>query len=90
MKKTILAFGLGIVLTSCGGGSTSGAIDTVDNAAQTYCDAATKADAAAEADKEKLNQELNDLENKIEKEHEGDEAWFNEFEQKVEEICQKG
>lgn len=89
MKKTILVFGLGILLTACGG-SSEGAIDTPENAANTYCAKVKEADAAAEADKEKLKQELNDLENKIEKEHDGDEAWFNEFEDKLEATCQEG
>lgn len=88
MKKTILTIGLGIFLTACG--SSEGAIDTAENAAKTYCEKANEMDAASEADKDKLKKELNDLENRIEAEHDGDEAWFEEFETKVEETCEAG
>lgn len=90
MKKLLFGIGICFMAAACGGGSSAGSIDTPENAANTYCELANKEENAAEADKEKLKQELNDLEDKIEKEHDGDEAWFNEFEQKVEEICQKG
>ena len=89
MKKTILGLSLIFMLASCGSGS-QGAIDTVENAAQTYCDAATEAENASEQNKDQLNKVLNDLENKIEKEHEDDNDWFNDFEERVEELCQKG
>lgn len=88
MKKIILGIGLGLALTGCG--SSEGAIDTAENAAKTYCEKSNESRTSSGADKLKLNRELKDLENKIEAEHEGDEAWFEEFETKVEEMCEAG
>jgi hypothetical protein len=88
--------GTGTTETTIGDGETTeetteqpaaGAIDTPDNAANTFCAKMQEVEAAAEADKERLEDELNDLENKIEAEHDGDDAWFNEFETKLEALC---
>jgi len=90
MKKVILSVAAcALLLASCGGAA-EGAIDTTDNAAKTYCDLMTKAEAATGEEQEKLKTEVNDLENKIEKAHEGDDAWFEEFETKLESTCQGG
>jgi len=67
--------------------SAGDAIDTPDNAANTFCNKMHEMEAAAEADKARLEGELNDLENRIEAEHDGDDNWFNEFETKLEAIC---
>ena len=66
---------------------TGSPIDTPQNAANTFCNKMQEVEEASEADKELLEQELNDLENKIEAEHEGDDAWFEEFETILEGIC---
>lgn len=87
MKKTILGLSLIFLLASCG---SEGSIDTVERAAQTYCKAAMAAENASDQDKTRLKNVLNDLEDKIEEAHKGDKDWFRDFENRVEEICQKG
>lgn len=83
MKRLILVIvSSAVLLASCGSG-----IETPDEAAATFCDLMTRAAAATGDESDKLMKELDDLENKIEKEHDGDEAWFQEFEMKVSTTC---
>ena len=82
MKRLSLVFvGLSLSLASCSG------VQTPQEAADEYCALIVKAALATPDENEKLLKEVEDFENKIEKEHEGDETWFQEFEEKMESTC---
>ncbi len=91
MKIKILSLAFfALFMASCAGESTEGAIDTTDHAAETYCKLSTEMDMAQGAEQVLLKGELDELENKIEAAHKGDENWMKEFEKKVETTCPKG
>lgn len=84
MKRIIFCLVVcGFSFVSCGGAKTQ----TPEEAALEFCDLMTRTAAATGDESIKLMQELEELETKIESEHQEDVEWQKAFEAKVESTC---
>ena len=82
MKKQLLftgLLGLGLFISSCGGG------ESPASCAEKYCALSAKLKSAtSEEEKLKARNERNDYENELEKKYKGNESFFKDFEKEVE------